>query len=43
MGGLPCISHKIAGQMLPDRPALDNIFVYLLYLTGPVMVSWSAP
>ena len=29
---------KIAGQMLPDWPALDNIFVYLLYLTGPVMV-----
>ena len=24
--------------MLPDWPALDNIFVYLLYLTGPVMV-----
>ena len=29
---------KIAGQMLPDWPALDNIFVYLLYLVGPVMV-----
>ena len=29
---------KIAGQFLQEWPALDNIFVYLLYLTGPVMV-----
>ena len=29
---------KIAGQMLPDWPALDNIFVFLFYLVGPVML-----
>lgn len=28
---------KIAGQMLPDWPPLDNSFVYALYLLGPVM------
>ncbi|MFR6662940.1 MAG: hypothetical protein ACLURG_06760 [Gemmiger sp.] len=31
-------SHKNCGPDAPDWPALDNIFVYLLYLTGP---SWS--
>ena len=30
---------KIAGQMLPDWPALDNIFVFLFYLVGPVMLA----
>ncbi len=29
---------KIAGQMLPDWPVLDNIFVYLLYQFGPVLL-----
>ena len=29
---------KIAGQMLMDWPSLDNIFVYLLYQFGPVMM-----
>ena len=38
MGGLPCISIKLRARCFPDWPALDNIFVYLLYLTGPVMV-----
>ena len=30
---------KIAGQMLMDWPVLDNIFVYLLYQFGPVMLA----
>lgn len=30
---------KIAGQMLVDWPVLDNIFVYLLYQFGPVMLA----
>lgn len=29
---------KIAGQMLMDWPAIDNIFVYFLYQFGPVLV-----
>ena len=29
---------KIAGQMLMDWPVIDNIFVYLLYQFGPVML-----
>ena len=29
---------KIAGQMLPEWPVLDNIFVYLLYQFGPVLL-----
>lgn len=29
---------KIAGQMLNEWPSLDNIFVYLLYQFGPVML-----
>lgn len=33
---------KIAGQTLTDWPALDNIFVYLLYLVGPVAVLLAA-
>lgn len=33
---------KIAGQMLMDWPALDNIFVYLLYQFGPVLVVLAA-
>lgn len=30
---------KIAGQMLMDWPVLDNIFAYLLYQFGPVMLA----
>ena len=33
---------KIAGQMLMDWPALDNIFVYFLYQFGPVLVVLAA-
>lgn len=33
---------KIAGQMLMDWPTLDNIFVYLLYQFGPVMLVLAA-
>lgn len=33
---------KIAGQMLMDWPTLDNIFVYLLYQFGPVMMVLAA-
>ena len=29
---------KIAGQMLDEWPVLDNIFIYLLYQFGPVML-----
>ena len=29
---------KVAGQMLMDWPAIDNIFVYFLYQFGPVLV-----
>ena len=29
---------KIAGQMLMDWPVIDNIFVYLLYQFGPVLL-----
>ena len=29
---------KIAGQMLMDWPAIDNIFVYFLCQFGPVLV-----
>lgn len=30
---------KIAGQMLTEWPVLDNIFVYLLYQFGPVLLA----
>lgn len=30
---------KIAGQTLPDWPALDNSFVFMLYQFGPVMAA----
>lgn len=33
---------KIAGQMLMDWPSIDNIFVYLLYQFGPVMMVLAA-
>lgn len=33
---------KIAGQMLTDWPVLDNIFVYLLFQFGPVMLALAA-
>ena len=33
---------KIAGQMLPEWPVLDNIFVYLLYQFGPVLLVLAA-
>lgn len=33
---------KIAGQMLMDWPTLDNLFVYLLYQFGPVLLVLAA-
>lgn len=36
------LSIKIAGQMLPEWPVLDNTFVYLLYQFGPVLLGIAA-
>ena len=32
------LTVKIAGQLPADWPPLDNIFLYLLYMVGPVML-----